>query len=277
MTTLLGIGTTTTPGGVVLASDRQFDIEKGKDGPNRTKFGRNLFTADLGKGVRWSMASCGMMSQDVVTLYEKLSGLKEGAPNKKRAAKSRGWLERAVKEDYFSKVVDLNREHADSINGGLEQDDQAEFLLALTVPKQPGVCLFEVDWQGNLKQGDWGDREFPYLAMGSGRRDVLSYMEQQLHAEKVDPTNIDLPTAISLVRGAYERSDFDDGTGGGYDFAVVTPKGVDFYGPEIRAAERKAGDKVHGKIARSYLQGKSGKKPLAKIVKKIARVKFPIE
>ncbi|MFH1376181.1 MAG: hypothetical protein ABIH25_00950 [Candidatus Woesearchaeota archaeon] len=266
MTTIVGIRVPSEDGGIVIAPDIQKSIENREDGTleEKVKYYKKIVI-----GKTWALAHAGGIDDQLSRFLRYMSGHKRYGSNEDLA---NSVIERAVmrysqrdaikekkkelfEKPHFEEVNLLNAAAKRDFDGNEGEEDDSilhTFLLA-TISPQTG--LWYVDSHGNLIETiEYGDKEFQYLCIGSGRDMADSYIENLLKDDNFDPENIDIPKAIDILYGSLQRAERNIYTSGPLDLVILTKKrGVEHWGKRIREDITDAVLKTKEEIKSNYL------------------------
>ncbi|MBI4147531.1 hypothetical protein HY494_02675 [Candidatus Woesearchaeota archaeon] len=234
MTTIIGIKANSGVEGIVLGADRQlttFDGEKAilKEQIGKITYGKNWIIGDAG----------GISNQFAVFLQYK---------NRKMA----GLIYRAIQR-YYEKP-ESRKPHFPEINEintiakrreEVDENSLHEFILAAKFGNKLG--LWQVDYFGNLKESE---KDF-YLALGSGEDYVAKYLASLSEKGIINNNAITVPKAIGLATKCLEIAEQDPNTSG-LDLAVLTNKGVRYFGNFIQETMEKQKRDMVRKIKEKY-------------------------
>ena len=170
------------------------------------------------------MGDAGQDDRDVRKFYRKLRG---NSPSGEK--ESRRIIERALDERMFKEVNDLNTQ---LMKKGAEYEGTHAFLLAV---HNPSLSLWHVDEFGNLHEAP-EENDFDYIALGSGKKEAIGYIERIVAEEKIDRDSITLPVALRAAREAIRAATKEAYTGLGYDLVVIIKGSIKEWGPEIGKA-----------------------------------------
>ncbi|MEK6926695.1 MAG: hypothetical protein AABW50_05450 [Nanoarchaeota archaeon] len=253
MTAVIGIRTNKGLESVVIGADTQMSFTKkdsdeivGKKSVRKIVHGEN-----------WIMAFAGNMGDELYKFYKKLGGSKRYGSSEEIV---NGMIFNAVKrygecKKNLSKYEGLHFVEVAHLNAslmrreGFEFNDIPEFVLAI-YSKESGVELFHVDELGNLNEPIY--EELDYVAIGSGSKKINNYIEELIDKEDGSQFPVDIERSIKIARGSVHAAAEREIYTGGIDLAVLTEKGVDDYGPQIKEALIKAEDKKFDEIVSMY-------------------------
>ncbi|MEK6905449.1 MAG: hypothetical protein AABX24_03530 [Nanoarchaeota archaeon] len=221
MTTIIGIKANSGVEGIVLGADRQlttFDGEKPtlKEKIGKITYGKNWIIGDAG----------GISNQFAVFLQYK---------NRKMAdliyrAIQRYYEKPGSRKPHFPEINEINT--IAKRRNEVDDDSFHQFILAAKFNNKLG--LWQVDYFGNLKESE---KEI-YLALGSGEDYVAKHLASLSEKGIINNDAITVPKAISLATKCLEMAERDPNTSG-LDLAVLTNKGVRYFGDFIQETMKK--------------------------------------
>ena len=128
-----------------------------------------------------------------------------------------------------------------------EVDDGSfhQFILAATFGNKLG--LWQVDYFGNLRENE---KEI-YLALGSGEDYVAKHLASLSEKGIINNNAITVPKAIGLATKCLEIAEQDSNTSG-LDLAVLTNKGVRYFGNFIQETMEQQKKDMINQIKKKY-------------------------
>ncbi|MDP3698300.1 MAG: hypothetical protein Q8R47_01805 [Nanoarchaeota archaeon] len=241
MTTIIGIKANSGIEGIVVAADRQLNHY---DDPPAEKFIRKEQINKITYGRDWIIGDAGGVSNHFsVFLNSKKAKMKEMI----YSAVQRYYQNPRSKKTHFPEVNEINTLVK---RNGAEDDCLHSMLLAAKVEKRIG--LWYVDEFGNLKEsaGTKEKKEF-YLTLGTGEDYVAKHITALSEKGSIDHDAITIPEAINLATKCLEEAEQDPNTSG-LDLAVLTSKGVDYYGHSIQQTMEKQKKSMINRIKKQY-------------------------
>ena len=237
MTTILGLTANSGIEGVVIAADRQLNWYD--DPPHETKFLKKEQTKKINYGKNWIIGDVGGISNQFAVL------LKSGK-NKLNTmiynAVRRFYEHPKSKKPHFPEINEINTLLR---RRDVEEDCLHAMILAAKVDGKTG--LWQVDEFGNLKESK---KEY-YITLGSGGEYVTKYLTELSEKGDVDQDVLTIPAAIDLAVSCLDVAQQDPNTGG-LDLAVLTSKGVKYYGNFIQETMQRQKKSMIKSIKNNY-------------------------
>lgn len=218
MTTIVGIKANYGIEGIVIGADRQLNyyddagekITK-KEQICKITYGKDWIVGDAG----------GISNQFAVFLYSKKEKMKERIYK----AVQRYQQNPKSKKPHFPEINEIN---TIAKRNGVEDDCLHQMILAAKIGRKIG--LWDVDEFGNLKESE---KDLNYLTLGTGEDYVTKHLTSLSEKGLINHSAITIPTAIDVTVKCLEVAEHDPNTGG-LDLAVLTAKGVNYYGDFIQ-------------------------------------------
>ena len=234
MTTIIGIKANSGVEGIVLCADRQlthFDGEKItlKEQICKITYGKNWIIGDAG----------GISNQFAVFLQYK----KRKIADLVYKAIQRYYEKPESRKPHFPEINEINT--IAKRRNEVEDDSFHQFILAAKFGKKFG--LWQVDYFGNLKESE---KEF-YQVLGSGEDYVAKHLASLSEKGIINNNAITVPKAIGLATKCLEIAEQDSNTSG-LDLAVLTNKGVRYFGNFIQETMEQQKKDMINQIKKKY-------------------------
>ena len=204
---------------IILASDSQLNETDEKDD---TILAKAVGFSKIAAGEYWAMGFTGTYRPEVRAFFRFI-----------RQKKNMSLVEKAVRDKFFQEVNKLNTKICDKAG----ENNISSYLLAATKPE---IGLYFIDVFGNVKKRPVEDDDeiSDYLALGSGKKFVKTFLESKIGNNSVDQDGITAGLAVRLAYDAIDKND-DPGTGGPIELFTIGEDGVNNYGQRLRKTLRK--------------------------------------
>jgi 20S proteasome alpha/beta subunit len=244
MTTIIGIKTNYEQEGIVFAADTQLGFygEDGKITAQRS-FHKIIYGND------WMMAHAGSVDSHYLSFQQWAQGKKREASKTDvsdavRVAVDRFENSPKLIDPHFKKISELNRE---SKRSGLHESDMHDFVLASQKP----LGLYRVDFLGDLYKY-LPENEFEYILFGTGSDQVDEYISNALKRNIINPSKIDISTAIDIAIAGIDAAQADIGSSG-LDMVIMDESGIFPFGKDIQRDMLNARTNRINKIKKNFL------------------------